>query len=188
MKCHQCNKPAIVEYPNGMAFCLDCNFKFQQTLDLQNATLERQINYLNDEIDSTFGIGPTGARFPTRNPTVFTGNINFKPITLTGSVVGSINQGTINGLNINLSNISIGNPELATKLKDFSEAIVNDKKLNDSNKNESIENVKFLSEQITNPNRNKSVIKSVVNSISKIIEVSADLVTLWSVLSPYFLK
>lgn len=188
MKCCQCGRLAVVQYQNGLLFCVDCNLKYQQAMEINNSALERQMNFLMDEIDSTFGIGPTGGRFPNRTPNIYTGNINFKPITLNGSVVGSINQGTINGLNVNLSNISVGNPDLAQKLKEFTEGVINDTNLKDDAKNESIENLKFLSEQANNPNKNSTVIKTIVMSIAKVVEVSANLATLWVALSPYFIK
>jgi len=185
MKCCQCNNQAVIKYDFG-ALCINCNLKYQQTVDMQIARDERHINFLMDEMEAISGVKLGGGRYPTRTPNIYTGNINFKPITLNGSVIGSINQGTINGLNVNLSNISIGNPELAQKVREFTEAVIADKTVNDEAKKETVDSLKYLSEQISNQNKNPTIIKTVVLSVAKIVEVSANLASLWAILSPFF--
>src|SRR5713101_3585461 len=99
MKCIQCGKPAIVKYDFGL-LCVDCNLKFQQANDIAVGRLERQINFLMDEMEMVAGVRLGGGRFPERKPPiVHTGNMDIRPIVLSNSVVGNINQGTVQNLN-----------------------------------------------------------------------------------------
>ena len=188
MKCSQCGKNAIVAYEKFGPLCVDCNLKLQQALDIQQAANERMINFLIDEMEATVGVHLGGGRFPDRRPIVHTGSLDYKPIIFSNSVVGNINQGTVQSLNANLQNIRVVNPNYADNIMGFIEASAKDKILKPEQKNEIAQKLDFLSQQLQSQNSNKSVIKTVMDSITKVVEVSANLATLWGVLSPIFLK
>ncbi len=188
MKCSQCGKPAIFAYEEFGPLCVDCNLKLQQSLDIQRGAQEKMINFLMDEMEATAGVHLGGGRFPDRRPIVHTGNVDYKPIVFSNSVVGNINQGTVTSLNANLQNINITNPAYADNIKNFIEASAKDKQLNSAQKNDIAQKLDFLAQQIQNQNKNKTIVQTIIDSVTKMVEVSANLATLWSVLSPIFLK
>jgi hypothetical protein len=188
MRCNQCGKPAIVKYDFGL-LCVECNLKFQQTNDIVVGRMQEQINFLMDEMEMVAGIRLGGGRYPVRKPPiVHTGAMNIRPIVLNNSVVGNINQGTVQNLNANLKNITIVNQSYARDIKDFIERVAEDQSLNLEQKEDIAEKIEFLTQQLQSPNKNTSVIKTVVSSISTIVAISSGLATLWTVLSPIFLK
>lgn len=188
MKCNQCSNQAIVQYEFGL-LCVDCNLKFQQTNAIVTERMERQINFLLDEMEMVSGVRLGGGRFPERKTAiVHTGNMNFRPIVLNNSVVGNINQGTVNSLNENLQNITIMNEVYARDIKSFIESLVKEEKLNKEQKEDIANKIDFLTQQLQSHNKNKTVIKTVISSISTIVSISSGLATLWTTLSPIFLK
>ncbi len=175
--CSQCSKPAVFNGPIG-PLCLDCTFKYQQIMDNQIANQERAINFLMDEMDMTFGIGRIGARFPERKPPI----IQAAPVTMNNlnidrSIIGAVNTGVVNQLEVNMKNISQG----ADEVKKFTEAVLKDKKLGKQQKEEIIQQLSYLVQQLRLPeqNRNISVIKAVGKATMEIINFSASLVALW---------
>jgi hypothetical protein len=188
MKCNQCGKPAIVKYDFGL-LCVDCNLKFLQANDIAVGRMQEQINFLMDEMEMVAGVRLGGGRYPVRKPPiVHTGAMNIRPIVLSNSVVGNINQGTVQNLNASLKNITIVNQSYAKGIKDFIEKVAEDQALTQEQKEDLAEKIEFLTQQIQSSNKNTSVIKTVVSSINTIVAISSGLATLWTALSPIFVK
>jgi len=108
-----------------------------------------------------------------------------KNINVTNSTVGTINNGYIQSLNVNISKIAgKGQEELATQLKEFAEKIIEEKHLTTEIKNEILEQVEFLSNQLAAKQPlKKGIIKSVLNYIPNLISTSESLLNLWNMLS-----
>src|SRR5205823_812840 len=106
-------------------------------------------------------------------PIVHTGAMNIRPIVLSNSVVGNINQGTVQNLNASLKNITIVNQSYAKGIKDFIEKVAEDQALAQEQKEDIAEKIEFLTQQIQSSNKNTSVIKTVVSSISTIVAISS---------------
>ena len=188
MKCIQCGKPGIIEYEFGL-LCVDCNLKLQQANDIVVGNMERQANFLMDEMEIVSGVPLGGGRYPERKPPiVHTGDMNIRPIVLNNSVVGNINQGIVQNLNASLKDITIVNQSYARDIKDFIEKVAEDQVLVQEEKEEVAEKVEFLTQQLHSQNKNKSVIKTIVSSINTIVAISSGLATVWTALSPIFLK
>jgi hypothetical protein len=188
MNCNQCGKPAIVKYDFGL-LCIDCNLKFQQANDIVVGRMERQINFLKDEMEMVAGVRLEGGRYPEKKPPiVHTSNMNIRPMVLNNSVVGNINQGTVQNLNASLENITMLNQGYAKDIRDFIEKVAKDQALTQEQKEDIAEKIEFLTQQLQSQNKNPSVIKIVVSSISAIVAISSELATLWTALSSIFLK
>ena len=188
MKCSQCSKQAIIQYDFGL-LCVDCNLKYQQANDIVLNNLYNQTNFLMDEMDAMAGVRLGGGRYPIRKPPVIHGgDVNIKSTILNNSVVGNINQGTVNSLNANLQNITISYGNKTQEIKNFIETVAKDNNLTIEQKEEVAGKMDFLIQQLQSQQRNRSVIKTVVLAIGAIISVSADLVTLWQALHTIFLK
>src|SRR5687768_13899989 len=100
-RCQQCGRPAIVEYQNGLRFCLDCNEKFQVQQDRILEQMEREHNRLLDEIDEVSGIPSKGGRYPPRRKVTVSGTFN--NIRIDRSTVGVVNTGTISSVDLAIS-------------------------------------------------------------------------------------
>ena len=80
------------------------------------------------------------------------------------------------------------NQSYARGIKDFIEKVAEDQVLVQEEKEEVAEKVEFLTQQLQSQNKNKSVIKTIVSSINTIVAISSGLATVWTALSPIFLK
>lgn len=181
MKCSQCGKPAVVQYPFGY-LCVDCDLKLAQAQEIRNQSYERMINYLSDEIDMTFGIGRMGPRFPERKaPIIQNAPVTVNSISIDRSVVGNVNTGYISSLEVNMSGISQVNQEIADKIKKFAEGVLSEEKLDKGQKEEILQQLNYLAGQLrlSNDKRNWAVIKAVAGGIVGLINFSASLMTLW---------
>jgi hypothetical protein len=184
MNCSQCNRGAVFNGPIG-PLCLDCTYKYQQIIDNQLANQERAINFLMDEIDMTFGIGRIGARFPERKPSVIqSAPVTMNHINIDKSIIGAVNTGTVNQLEVKMNQVSQGGNEL----KKFTEAVLKEDKLTKEQKEEIIQQLDFVTEQLlkSENQRNSSVVKIVSRNIVNLINFSASLMTLWDPISKLF--
>ena len=84
--------------------------------------------------------------------------------------------------------IVIRNSEGAEKIKKFTEAILKEKKLDKKQKDEIIQQLDLLTQQLSLKKelRNTGVIKSIFSSITSIINFSASLLTLWDPIKDLF--
>ena len=157
--------------------------KFQQVLDSQTAGQERMINFLLDEMEAATGVRVGGGRFPERKaPVIQHTPVTLNTITIDRSVVGTVNTGYINQLELEMSSISQVNQDGADKIKGFAEAVLKEKKLDKAKKEQIIQQLNFLVEQLNVPTtgRNMAVLGSVASTIFGLINFSASLLTLWA--------
>ena len=187
MKCCQCDKQAVLQYDFG-PLCVDCNLKFTQAQDIRNQNLERKINYLKDQMDYVMGV-KTFDRFPERKPPV----IQNAPITMNNtifdrSIVGSVNTGYVHQLEVSMNSVTQVNSDGTDKIKEFAEGVLKDKKLDKQQKEEIIQQLDFLVKQLSlkSENKNKAVIKSILMTISSVVNLSASLTTLWQPVKALF--
>ena len=177
-KCSQCgNKPMYVY--KGHPLCLACYTKVAQNLQNEYRANAAMINFLMGSMDSMAGL-PVSPRFeiPPESQT----NISQNYIMVDRSVIGTINTGTINTLNNSMNKISnLVNPELANSLAQFTEAILKNQELSDELKQELIDNISFLSDQILTPQgrQNKTLITRTVNFIRDNISTLQTLMAMW---------
>ena len=179
--CSQCRStPAFVEV-NGHLLCINCDHKREETLRLEQARRLNELNVQHDEWEAL-----TGVRFPRHQipqPTVYTSH----SIRVDKSVVGAINTGHIDKLNVALDHIRQGDTvELADKLQEFTQAVVNNTELTAEDRNTILEYLSFLGIQATLPknNRQPSIGKTVLLNLEKLLTNSGSLASLYSVFSP----
>lgn len=137
----------------------------------------------------TVGLPRTGARFPERRPQILhTGPVTMKSVVLNNSVVGNINQGTVQSLNATLQHVTVANHQNAEHIKTFAKAVASDRVLIKEEKDEILQKLDFLAQQLNSQQKNAPVMQTVINSIFTAINTSASLITLWAALSPLFMK
>ncbi len=192
MKCYQCNNNAMFEVgPQKIPLCLSCNTLFQQALNRQNEMLREEINYIQDSVDAMFGIR-TGARYPIKQSVVVSGGtVNNNHIAISNSQIGILNTGTIHSLNQVIDSLySTSQKELADVLKKFTETILAENSLAKDEKSEVLESLDIITKELYQKpeNRKKSVVKTLMIGISSMVEVTANSLTVWNILSPLLQK
>jgi len=187
-KCAQCSNEAIVECGpenSRMRFCLACYQRLQQTVIATNQMYERQIDRLTDDMEMISGIS---LRPPRPQPIIHQGPVTTNFIHVDRSVVGSINTGTIQSLNVSLEKISLGGSDALSRcVKNFTEAVTAESSLTPEAKNSVVEQLAFVLEETQKPanTRKKSVALSAVKDIGMIVSTMNALHTLWQAISPH---
>jgi len=189
-KCSQCGKPAMVQM--GDAFlCVDCHLKYQQAIDLHDDRLARQMNYLTEQMEATVGIPGMLPRHQVKQPSpvVHQGDMTFNNIKVDRSVVGAINTGNIQSIDVAMNNIKAsGNEELAQELSKFTEEVIKERELSEELKNSVLEQVAFLVQecQVPKEKQKKSIIGNVSASVGKIVSAVESLSKLWEKIEDLF--
>ncbi len=170
--CSQCGKPAIFEV-NGLPICVDCNLKIQQAFQIRDNALKQKHNMLVDQMEAMTGLYGVTPRYeidPPVAPVIHHGPLNYHSIKLEGSVVGAINTGNVEKMEVALNDIHVKNqnPELESRLKEFTEAVLRDRSLSAQAKDEIVEQLTALAGEMAKPkeSRSKGVIMAVVKSIA----------------------
>lgn len=185
MKCNQCGKPAVVYYEQDgsrLGLCLDCNLKFQQANEIQWRRLAEHMNYLASEIEMSLGMSGFMPRYPAHQSVIHQGEFKLNNININNSIVGAVNTGTVQSIDLSLSIIkNHGNNEIAQAIKEITEKIIESSQLNDSQRNEVLEQLSFISEQITKPKeqRSASILKPIASAIASTLSGFNDLLNLW---------
>jgi len=180
--CQQCGKPAIVILSDGIPLCLNCYEKFVEINQRQLDRLEEESNYLTDMMELTSGVYGVLPRYKIYKPIIQKGDVTYNNINVNRSIIGSINTGDVKKIDVAIDNIKYGgDEELANSLKNFTEAVINEKDLDEKIKNNVLKNIAFLSSQANLPkeNRKNGIIKSVLTGIRHFIVSSAALISLW---------
>lgn len=172
---------------NGHYLCLE-----HYSMIVQNAQASQQnnmamMNYLRDSIHETFGLPPSQTRIQIPQPVINSAPVTHNHINVHDSVVGSINTGQVKRIEVAMQHISSGgNEDVSNALKDLTEAIANNVKLEQEARNELIEQLGFLAEQAALPKdqRQSSVISIVLKGIPVAIAGAANLTTIWSQWGP----
>lgn len=184
--CSQCGKPAIIRLGHNL-LCVDCYLKFQQAIQIQNDSLAQEINYLTDMMEATFGIYGVLPRYKVPQPMVHQGPLTFHNIQVDRSVVGSINTGEVQRIDIAMSHIKTsGNEKLVKALKEFTEAVIAETKLDAELKNQIIEQISFLASQAALPKEKQKsgIVKAVLLGIKHTVSTIVSLSSLWDKLQP----
>lgn len=189
--CGQCGKPAVASVGDN-PLCVDCHLKFEQAMEIQSARCIREMNYLIGSIESVAGV-PSGvlARYPEPQPVIHQGPLTFHNIKVDRSVVGSINTGEVQRIDVAMSHImSSGDEELAGALKEFTEAVLAASELDADSKNELVEQISFLASQSILPKekQKRGIIKTVLLGVTTTVTMSASLLTIWDKLQPILEK
>ncbi|MGA2678522.1 MAG: hypothetical protein ABSF37_04365 [Sedimentisphaerales bacterium] len=173
--CSQCGKSPAIYQIAGHPLCLDCAYKAEQINNMKLTQCMRDINWLMGQMESSVGMpGICGPRYdiPKPPPVLNSGDMTFNNINIQKSTIGAVNTGNIGQIDVSLSNIKNGgNEELASILKEFTEALLRSVELSDSLKNEILEHLSFLAGQATLPElgRKKSVIQTLLSTIERIV-------------------
>jgi len=182
-QCGQCGKKAMMQVEGGHLLCLDCYEKWQNLLLRQNEELARVYNHLLDQAEAVVGLPGIYPRIRTAERTIVnTGPMNFNNISVKDSVVGVINTGQVQQLDVAVDVVRDGGQkELADALQKLSQAVLDAPDLAAAQKNEAIEHLSFLAEQAALPKekRQSSIGKIVITGLERVVNAAASVSTLW---------
>jgi hypothetical protein len=182
-----CGKPAI-EIVNDVPLCVDHYSKLQTAPTQAQAALTEQLrhvmamqNQAAAELENIAGVRP--GLFPRINipPTPSA------PITLNNSVVGAVNTGFVRDIEVNLTHLqNSGNDKATDALKALTQAILDDPSADNTQKNDLVEHIAFLSEQAVLPakDRKSAVIKTTLGTLTQAARTVTAMAGAWQVAEP----
>lgn len=185
-KCSQCSKPAVVSY-GGFALCVEHHLKMQQAVYLQIYMLSKHLDFIETELEAGTGGLIQRPRVAMAPPPDLGNNFTLNNINVTGNNVTVINARTIRNLDASITVMqSSGEGELASAVKELTQALVDSKEIDDANRNEIAELLEFLVSQATAEAQDRSmgVVGSVLSRIPIAISMAAGLLTIWDKLEP----
>jgi hypothetical protein len=178
--CSQCGKPAVVTV-GGNALCVDCNLKFAQAQEIRDRALKQQANFIIDQMEARTGLYGVTPRYEIDTPVIHQGPMNFHNINVDRSVVGAINTGNVEQMEVTLNDIHANNPspELENRLKEFTEAVLREASLSIQAKDDIVEQLTALAAEVAKPqeSRTKGVVMAVVKSVAA--SIPAALIEHW---------
>lgn len=186
-KCTQCDKPAIQKYGDNY-LCLDCLERLSLIHHRANEQRHREVMYnmqmanvAEKDLNEVLGFPSQGPSFdmsvfkPSRNIKLSTINVN-------NSVVGNISTEEVGNIQVSLNKInSGGDTETATKLHELTSTIISAQEIDVEKKNEILEQISLLTEQISLPaqNRKKGIIKAAASAIKESAATITSLASAW---------
>ena len=177
MKCHQCERPALYKYDDGLSLCIQCNALLQENnyrSFLMNAAM---MNNAMDHMDLVTGIHLGEGRIPVSAlAQAMSRPMTNNHISISNSSVGVINTGDLAKINAVIT-ITEGSDaeELGHCIKDFAQVVIDSDELEKDDKQEIGELLGTLSEQIAGK-RSKPVIGSILKGIEERVK---SVNTLW---------
>lgn len=190
--CSQNDGKAAVATIGGQPLCVECYAKLQAAhTEQQNSALQMlrhqmaMMNHAAAEMDFMSGLPGFSPRIqiPSMPATAPVTLNNFK---LDNSTVGAINTGNVRTIDATVNQLrDIGNADAATALRDVTQAILNERGLTSSVQNELLEQIAFLSEQVTNvKGRKPSLIRAALDGITKTAGAVAGVAAAWQAAEP----
>jgi hypothetical protein len=188
-KCGQCGRQALYSV-QGAFLCVYCYGKFSEIQQAKINQLMALSNYFQQDADYLVGLADEPPRFqPLTVPSLIrrTSNMTLNNISIQNSTIGAINTGNVKTIDVAIGNLGRqGESEAAEALKAFTEAVIVNLQIQTNTKNEVLEQISFLTEQMTTPKeqRRPATIKSVFDGIGKSVVTVTSLVSLWEKVHP----
>jgi hypothetical protein len=182
--CGQCGKPSVIEM-QGMGLCVDCWHKLESARTMAFRLNATMVNFAADQMDDMSGLPRSGARIAL--PPAPRGPVIFNNIQVDNSVVGAINTGNVRTIDITLTHLhNAGNDKARDALKALIEAILSDHTLSDTQKNDLVEQVAFLSEQtvVAAKDRKPGLIKATLGALTQTAGTVTTMAGAWNAAEP----
>ena len=189
MQCSNCSKNAIFlvgKEDARIPLCLDCNVKYQQMLATQNESLERQINFLMDQMEASTGLYGIAPRYPPRQ-VVNMGNVILNNIKVDHSTIGVLNTGNISTVDAAVTTLKQSDEGSAAEtFVRLTEAVASNPDLSPETKNQILELLSLLSTEATAPkaNRRSGTMLVLLEQLGKLMKSASTLAQLWTQYAP----
>ncbi len=131
--------------------CVDCNLKFQQATDIVIKRNYELMNYLTEEMEMRVGLPGMFPRFEIPSPVIHNGEIRMQNINVNNSIVGAINTGTVQTIDVALTVMKEhSEADLSTAIKALTEGVMQSDMAIDK-KNEILDQLSVISEEVSKP-------------------------------------
>ena len=182
--CNQCGKPAVVAVGDN-PLCVDCYSKFQQAVRQQDIMMKEHYNRVIGDAEALTGMYGITPRYEIQQPVIHQGDMTFHNIKVDRSVVGSINTGNVERIEVSLDHINqSGEEHFGSALAAFTRDVIKNADLSPEAKHEILEQLEVVTAEVAIPKerRRAGVLKSVGAGIASAVSTAADLATLWTVI------
>jgi hypothetical protein len=182
--CGQCGKPSVVQ-TQGQGLCVDCWHKFEVARTMAFRLSAIGVNFASEQMDFVTGLPPLGPRMQV--PDIPKGPPILNNIKVANSVVASINTGTVQTIDANLTYLhTAGNDKGMAALQALTEAILNDQSMAEDQKNELLDQVAFLSDQTIAgaKDRKPGVINATLSSLAQAAGTINSIAGAWGLAEP----
>lgn len=187
-KCSQCDKPSIGVY-GANPLCLDCLERMSNIVHQQNEQRHREMLYnmqlanaAEQDLNEALGFSSSKPKFDL---SAFQGakNVKINSFNVSNSVVGAISTEEVGSIQVSLRNATArGEGAAAEKLHEFTGQVLASPDLSVGTKNELLEQISLLSEQIAAPkeNRKAGLMKAAMAAIGSTAETVSSVASAWS--------
>ena len=171
-KCYQCEKPAlwqiVTENEARVPLCLGCYklFHDMQNMDFLKSAI--MYNQALEEMDLVTGFHTPGGRMPVSNMVKAMQKAPIlNNIQVSNSQIGVLNTGSIEKIDASITLSRDSDVEnLSHIIKSLSEKIIQSREIDDREKNESLELIAALSEELIR-SRRKSILSAIISELAK---------------------
>jgi hypothetical protein len=183
-KCTQCEKLAVA-VADGIPLCVDCFYKLEVAKTLAVRMHVIHMNYAADQMDFATGLRNFTPKMQV--PDIPRGPIILHNIKIDNSVVGAINTGKVQTIDVNITYLKTGgNDELGEALKRLTEAIANSQAMSQKEKAPLLDQVEYLAEQaaFAAKDRKPGVIRATLAGLTQAATAVTGIATAWSAVEP----
>ena len=191
--CSQCHRSSGMYNIGGHVLCLNCYEKYMMIEKIKYNMLVEEENRIADAMEMVTGVHGVIPRTKPLDikPIIDSRKVTYNNIKVDNSVIGVINTGEIGKLDVSIEYFkNEGNEEFANAIKELTEAIANEQKINEKEKNQILEQLNFLvgEAKLEKGKRKYAVIKSVLNGIKNAISLIPSILLFWNNAQPFFMK
>jgi len=162
--------------------CLKCYEKITSIKERSTNQIAATINYLTDDIYYCTGLTSEPPRMRIPQPIIQRNQMKYNNIKVDNSIVGAINTGDATSLDVSLESIRMEvSPELSKSLSEFANSLLETQELDISVKNEILEQLAFISNELCSPKIRVNLVKPLLDKITSLVSTVSSLAQLWSV-------
>jgi hypothetical protein len=172
MKCHQCERPAFYKYSQDVGLCIKCFERKENIFHMQFLRTAAMINLADHELNNALGIDTHESPIPVAALAMANKGKEkvYNNIHINNSNVGVVNTGDLAKIDAVITLTRGSDAEqIGTELKNLTEAIINFSEGLEKDKQELIELIQMVAEQIQST-RKKSVLLSLLDGIGTRIQ------------------
>lgn len=194
MKCYNCSKLAMYgvgEPGKEVPLCLDCYTQWSNVQQQNLDNLRHMMNFASAQMESSVGM-PAGflPRLEGAPKRINYERLHMTNINVSNAQIGVLNTGSVGTIDATITLLrNEGNTAWGDAIRQMTQALVDTKDLNESNKNEAMELLAALSKEgvTPKPERKGGVIRALMSRLGELFVASEALRSLWEHLSPIFL-
>ena len=147
-----------------------------------------ELDHLADYMEYATGVTGAIPRYGRPQPPVHTGPVTFNNIRVDRSIVGAINTGAMARLDVVMTgarNLGGQGKKLAEALQNLTQAVLDSADLQAASKNEIIEDLAFIIEQVSQKGpgaKHSGPVRAIVDKINSVLGTVSNLATVWTAL------